>query len=285
MNTNNKFEVSKHKKNNTCFIYKNDLKFADDDINLQVSEFESDSVKQIYANFKNKPKIELRLEDAKMENYKYLDLSKLEIDDVYLIKLMELNRIQKILNQIEFLDLSNNKLTVLPNLKKFPNILYLDVSFNQISQHVEDNNLIELTCHNNKIKSIKSNKLTHLNASHNQIDSITVPNINIMAISFNKLSWIPSYLELKYLECISNDIKKIDNMIQLEELYIADNNVSSISNMPKLKVLNCIENPIEKIKYFPNLKTLMSSTSKVSSQYNVSSISKVKDDFLINFVV
>jgi len=270
-------------KKNTCFIYKNDLKFSNE-INLEDSEFESDSVKKIYNNFKNKPKIELRIEDSKMENYKYLDLSKLDIGNEQLVGLFELERIKYILNKIEFLDLSHNKLTFLPDLKKYPNILYLSVSFNFIEQHIQDNNLLELTCHNNKIKSIKSNKLIRLNASHNNIDMIDVPNINVLVISYNKLFWIQSYLSLTYLECVGNQINKIDNMINLEELYIGDNKVNSISNMPKLKVLNCVSNPLEKIKFFPNLKTLMSSTPKVSSQYNVSSISKIKTDYVINFV-
>jgi hypothetical protein len=270
-------------KKNTCFIYKNDLKFSNE-INLEDSEFESDSVKKIYDNFKNKPKIELRIEDSKMENYKYLDLSKLDIEDEQLVGLFELERIKYILNKIEFLDLSHNKLTFLPDLKKYPNILYLSVSFNLIEQHIQDNNLLELTCHNNKIKSIKSKKLIRLNASHNNIDIIDVPNINVLVISYNKLFWIQSYFSLTYLECISNQINKIDNMINLEELYIGNNKVNSIYNMPKLKVLNCVSNPLDKIKFFPNLKTLMSSTPKVSSQYNVSSISKIKTDYVINFV-
>lgn len=269
-------------KRNTCFIYKNDLKF-NDEINLEDSEFESDSVKRIYNNFKNKPKIELRIEDSRMENHKYLDLSKLSIDDNQLIRLFELEKIKHILKQIEFLDLAQNELTLLPDLKIYPNILYLSVSFNKICQHIQDDNLLELSCHDNQIKSVRSKKLTHLNASYNQIDLIDVPNINVMVISFNKLNWIPSYLELIYLECISNHINKIDNMINLEELYIGDNNVKSLFNMPNLKVLNCVSNPLEKIKYFPNLKTLMSSTSKVSSQFIVSSISKIKSDFVITF--
>jgi len=270
------------KKKNTCFIYKNDLKFSNE-INLEDTEFESDSVKKIYNNFKNKPKIELRIEDTKMENYKYLDLSKLDIGDEQLVRLFELEKIKYILNKIEFLDLAHNKLTSLPDLKKYPNILYLSVSFNSIEQHIQDDNLIELTCHNNKIKSIKSNKLLRLNASHNNIDMIDVPNINVLVISYNKLFWIQSYLDLTYLECIGNQINKIDHMINLEELYIGDNNLGSISNMPKLKVLNCVSNPLEKIKFFPNLKILMSSTPKVSLQYNVLSISKIKTDYVINF--
>lgn len=271
------------KKRNTCFIYKNDLKF-NEEINFEKGKFESDAVEQIYNDFKTKPKIELRLEDSKMENYKYLDLSKLDIDDEMLIKLFELNGIIKILKKIEFLDLSHNKLKTLPDLQKYSNILYLSVSFNQINQDIEDDNLLELTCHNNNIKSVKSNKMTHLNASNNDIKYIDVPKINVMIISYNKLRWIPSYLNLVYLECIGNKINKIDSMRVLEELYIAENIIVNISNMPKLKVLNCVGNPIVKLKYFSNLKTLMSSTAKISTQYQTSNISKVKNDYLITFI-
>jgi hypothetical protein len=267
---------------NKCFIYKNDLKF-NENLNLEESEFESDAVRSIYKNFKNKPKIELRIEDSKMENYRYLDLSKLEVDDEYLLKLFELNKIVNILKRIEFLDLANNNLTKMPDLSKYPNIKYLSVSFNNIEQNIIDDNLVELSCHNNKIKSIVSNKLTHLNASNNQIISIDVPKIRVMVISFNKLKFIPSYLDLKYLECIQNQIINIDNMLELEELYIGNNNLISIKNMPKLKVLNCVNNPIVKINYFPKLKTLMASIAKVSSQYVVTNISKIKLEFLINF--
>lgn len=281
MNTN--FNVSKSKKRNNCYVYKNDLKF-NDEIDLETSEFASDAVKQMYMDFKSKPKIELRIEDSMMENYRYLDLSKLEIDDNALVKLFELEKIKKILKKIEFLDLSHNKLKFLPELKNYLNIQYLNVSFNQIEQNIVNNNLLELSCENNKIKSVKSNKLTHLIASHNNIESIDVPNIDMLVISYNKLLWIPSYLNLKYLECFGNQIDKIDSMWELEELYIGENNITNISNMPKLKILNCINNPVDKIKYFPNLMTLMSSTAKVSSQYQISSISKIKKDFLINFV-
>ena len=269
---------------NTCLIYKNDLKF-NNELNLEESEFESVSVKSMYNNFKDKPKIELRIEDSKLENYKYLDLSKLEIDNKYIEKLFELEKIIEILKKIEFLDLSNNNLTSIPEIKYFSNIKYLNVSFNNIENDIIDNNLIELTCNNNKIKSIKSDKLTHLNASNNEINSINVPNIIFLVISYNKLNWIQSYVHLKYLECIQNEIINIDNMYELEELYIGNNNLMSIKKMPKLIVLNCISNPIQKINYFSNLKTLMSSIATISSQYNVINISKIKNDYLINFKI
>jgi hypothetical protein len=272
------------KQKNICYIYKNDLKF-NDDLNLQDSEFESDAVRSLYNNYKSKPKIELRIEDSRMENYEYLDLSKLEIDDEHFTKLLELNKIKKIMQKIVYLDLSNNNLKYFPDLSKYPNIKYLSISHNEIEQDINDDNLIELTCQYNKIKSIKSNKLTHLNASNNQITVLNIPNVVVLIISQNKLNWIQSYVKLVYLECIDNQLQKIDNMINLEELYVGKNNISKISNMPKLKVLNCVSNPIDKIKFFPNLKTLMSSTANVSAQYIVTNISKAKSDFVINFNV
>jgi hypothetical protein len=42
-------------------------KYEDGDITIDVEK--------IYNNFKDKPKIELRLEDSRMENYNYLDLN------------------------------------------------------------------------------------------------------------------------------------------------------------------------------------------------------------------
>lgn len=284
-NNNHHNHHNNHKNHkNKCFIYKNDLKFSNE-LNLENSEFDSESVKLIYNNFKNKPKIELRIEDSKMENYKYLDLSKLEINSNSLDELFKLKIIQKILKRIEFLDLSNNFITSIPDLSKYTNILYLNVSFNNIDTDIVDNNLLELSCQNNKIKSICSNKLTHLNASNNLITQIKIPQIKFLIISNNKLNWIDSYVDLKYLDCVDNKISKIDNMLELEELYIANNNLISIKNMNNLKILNCVNNPIKKINYFPQLNTLMSSITRVSSQYIVKNISKVKTEYLINFEV
>ena len=271
-------------KKNKCYIYKNDLKF-NDEFDLESSEFESDAVKLIYNNFKNKPKIEFRIEDSILENYKYLDLSKLEIDDNYLNQLFHLDKIINILKQIEFLDLSNNNLKFIPKLDKYLNIQFLNISFNNISTSIENNNLIELSCQYNNITSIKSKTLTRLNATNNQITNIDIPNILTLIISSNKINWIESNLNLNYLECIDNNLTKIDNMINLEELYIGNNNIVSIKNMPKLKVLNCVGNPIQKIRYFPNLKILMTSNPVISGQYIINNISKIKSDYLINFKI
>lgn len=268
--------------NNKCFIYKNDLKF-NENFDFDKSEFESDVVKDIYNSYKGKPKIELRIEDSKMENYRFLDLSKLEITDDILKQILSLKRIKDILKKIEFLDLSNNKIREKPNLEEYNNIKYLSLSFNEIEGTIIDNNLIELTCHDNKIEEITSSTIKKLNASNNKIRSLDVINIEVLIINSNRLDYIESYLNLKYLECIENKIGKINNMINLEELYIANNKLDKISNMPKMVLLNCIDNPIKKIGYIDTLKILFTSIPTVSSKYKISNISKIKNYYLINF--
>ena len=266
---------------NIQYIYRNDLKFnnkfGENDI------FESDDVKSMYDSYKKKPKIELRLEDSKIENYSYLDLSKLDIDDEYLKELLKLDRIKNILKKIPMLDLSNNKISKYPDIKEYQNIIIINIDNNNIEQDIFEDNIIELCCSNNKIKSINSQSLIRLIASNNNIKSINIPKINMLIINNNELNDICSYLDLKYLECISNNIQQIDCMINLEELYVSNNKLNNICNMPKLKVLNCTSNPINKIKYFSELEILMSSTPNISSQYIIKNISKAKQDFIINF--
>lgn len=285
------------KSKNKCYIYKNDLKF-NDCFDMEKSEFDKSDcsnlnidangnsnadVEKIYNDFKNKPKIELRLEDSIMENYNYLDLSKLGINDDNLNQLLKLKKISRIMSKIEFLDLSNNELTLMPNLSNFPNILHLNVSYNKISNKIYNDNLIELTCIENNISEIISNSIERLNANKNSLTNIYLPNIQTLLISDNKLKRIDSYMHLKYLECIDNKIEKIDNMMELQELYIGFNQLEKISNMPKLEVLNCVSNPIKKIKFFPKLKVLLTSIPNVSTEYQISNISKHKNDFIINF--
>lgn len=269
-----------------CILYKNDLKFSEN-IDLEESEFESDNIKEIYNNYKTRPKIDLRLKDSELENYEYLDLSKLNMDDIILLKLLELEKIKIILSKIKFIDLSNNNLTKIPDLINYKNIIYLNVSSNKISDNLNsnniNNNLIELVCDNNYIKSIEIISLERLVASNNLIENIFVPNIKMLIINDNNLTKIDSYNKLYYIECMNNKIEKIDNLENLEELYISNNNISSIDKlMPKLTILNCTKNPINKISYYKKLNFLVCSTPYISSKYGIQHMSKVKDDYFIS---
>jgi hypothetical protein len=265
---------------NTCIVYKNDLKFNEFDITA--SEFESADTKELYNNYKSKPKIELRIKESETENYEYFDLSKLELTNELVEKLFNLKKIIYILKKIKFLDLNNNKLTKFPDLSIYPNIKYLSISFNEIDGDIKIDTINELSCEQNKIKSIKSKSLLKLSASNNQIMSIDIPNIQVLVANNNKINSIPSYKDLEYIECIDNKISSLNNMLNLQELYISNNKLEILESLPKIKVLNCINNPIEKIKYFQKLNILFCSTMQISSKYKISNISKIKNDYLIH---
>ena len=262
-------------------IYKNDLKFTDN-IDLEKSEFESHRIKKMYNEHKNKPKIELRIIDSQMEKYEYLDLSSLNLNDDLLNKLLSMEKINFILNKIKFLDLSSNVLTKKPDLSKFKNIIYLSISKNEIEGSIIDNNLIELTCEFNKITKINSTSIIKLSANDNIIKSVDIPNIKVLHINNNRLDVLSEYYNLEYLECISNEVKTIKNLLKLEEIYIGNNKLENISNMPNLLILNCVKNPIKKINYFDKVKIILSTTPVISSRYKIANINKMKNDYLIN---
>ncbi len=268
------------KEKNKSTVYKNDLKFNNFD--LETSDFESEHVREMYNDYRSKPRIELRIKDSQMENYEYLDLSNLDIDDNNLEKLFSLDRIKEILSKIKFLDLSSNNLTIYPDLSEYPNILYLSIFNNKIDGEIIDNNLLELSCDNNLITKIKSKTITKLNASNNHIKKISIPNIKVLLVNNNKLNNIDEYEDLEYLECISNEIKTINNLANLKELFVSNNKLESISKLPKIKTVNCTNNPINKIGYLNNLQLLVCSTNKISSKYTVEGIVKIKKDYLIN---
>jgi hypothetical protein len=262
-------------------IYKNDLKFSEK-FDFQITEFESETVENLYNIHKNKPKIEMRLTDSKMENFEYLDLSCLDLNDDLLKKLFELEKIKIILSKIKYLDLSTNNLTKYPNLTHYKNIIYLSINKNYIEGIINDNNLIELTCDYNRITKITSSSITKLSANNNCLIEINVPNVKVLHINYNKIKTIGDYIYLEYLECIGNEIKTIHNLIRLQEIYIGNNNLESMINLPSLLVLNCINNPIKRINFFGNLNLLMCSTSIISKKYDIGNITKIKNDFLYN---
>lgn len=262
-------------------IYKNDLKFYEN-FNFTCSEFDSETVKNIYDLHKNKPKIEMRITDSQMENFEYLDLSNLNLNDELLEQLLNLDRIKKILSKIKYLDLSTNNLIKYPNLIKYNNIVYLSISKNNIGGIINDNNLIELTCDYNKISKIQSSSITKLSANNNLLKNIDIPNIKVLHINYNEITNVEEYFNLEYLECIENKIKNVKNLFKLQEIYIGNNQLENIENMPSLMILNCVNNPIKKINYFENVKLILTSTPIISSKYKIANITKMKDDYLIN---
>lgn len=282
-------------------IYKNDLKFLSKvDIENQVLEsdfynsytksdnneiiFDSDQTESLYNTFKNKNKIELRIQCCADENYNYFDLSSLYIEDNQLKKLFKLQKIRDILEKIELLDISNNKLCVFPEISEYKNIKNINISHNYIKGEIITENYDEICCKDNEITSIISNKLKRLEANNNKIKNINTPNIEVLHINNNELEEISSYKDLVYLECIDNKIIEISDMEKLEELFISNNKLENLHDMNSLQILNCIENPIKKIHYFPKLTMMIISTNNISKKYKIETVKKVKEDFFIKLI-
>ncbi|AYV79984.1 MAG: hypothetical protein Gaeavirus4_7 [Gaeavirus sp.] len=278
MNTthHNNFHTNKHK----LRIYKNDLKYIND-FNPETSEFDSEMVESLYHEYNKKPKIELRIENSKMESYEYLDLSKLSLNDLLLQQLLSLEKIIYILKKIIFLDISHNHISKMPDLTNYNNIKYLDVSHNEINEDILNHNLQELSCNDNKIITINSSSLTRVSANNNIIKSIDIPNLTILLINDNQLLELSEYQHLEFIECMNNQISTVANMPSLQELYIANNSITKLQNLPQLAILNCVNNPIKNIQYFQNLKLIISSTPSISSKYKIKTITKYKNDYLM----
>lgn len=266
-----------------CPIYKNDLKF--NNFKYAEKDGQSEKVKNLNMEYENKPKLLFRIKDCEMENYEYLDLSNLSMDDDQFEKLCGLDVIINILNRIKFLDLSTNDLHKMPNISCYKNIIYLNVSNNKISGSINNNLYIEFTCDHNLIETINSTSITYLSASNNKITSICVPNIQTCMINHNLLDNLNNLSKLTYLECSDNKIINIQNNMLLKELFIADNLLETIKNMPSLKILNCVNNPLNKIAYMSNIDTLFCSTNRISTQYKINTISKIKNNYVIKFHV
>jgi hypothetical protein len=267
-------------------FYKSDIKYG---IKHDISKynFVSEHVEKLYNKFKNKASIEFRIEDAKLENYEYFDLSKLTLTDKLLNHLINIDIIDNILKKIYFLDLSNNNLSSITQINKildiYKNIKILDISNNKFKGEFINNTLDEFICQDNDITCIKSNTMKKINAMNNQIHTIEIPLVETLYIKNNNLTSIGNCNNLSYLNCCDNNIIDITHLRNLEELYITNNKINSLKSLNNLFICNCVNNPIEKIDYLDKIIEITCSTDNISSKYIVSSSVKNKNNYLFNF--
>jgi len=263
-------------------FYKNDLKFYD---KTDDTEIEDDLTKELYNKFRNKPKIELRIDECIRENYTYFDLSHMKLDDEIINNLFKVQNIKQILSKIYFLDLSNNKLTKIPEINKYTNIKCINISHNNIDGEIINNNWIEISCENNKITNIISNSVERLVASNNKINKINTPNATSIIINDNEITDLDSYNNLEYCEIMGNKLKKINDYENLTELYISNNYVSELGNLNNIKILNCVKNKLEKIPYYSTMHAIVSTTPLISKKYQVENISIMNNDYVISIKI
>ena len=216
---------------------KKDLKNINN-INIDNFIFENDEIKELYEKYKNKAGLEIRIEMCIMENYFYLDLSEMKLTDIQLIDIFENEHIKEILYKIEMLDLSNNNLSSYINLDIYNNIKYLNISFNEITNSIDSNYIVELNCENNNINKIISNSIIRLIAHDNLIEYIDLINVEYLIINNNKLVELCNFNNIKVLDCINNNILNIDYIKSLENLYCSTNKISKEYNIKNIEKIN-----------------------------------------------
>ena len=131
--------------------------------------------------------------------------------------------------KLETLHADNCNITNITNLI-FPNLMYLNCSFNPI----------------NKIVNMKF--LKELIADHcHLIELDNLPNITNISVCNNKLTKIPLLKNVKFLDCSKNSIIDIQMSDTIIKLYASYNLLKSIELSPSLKELDISFNMISNI--------------------------------------
>ena len=200
------------------------------------------------------------------------------------------------LGGLEFLVVSNNQLTALPNLDDLTKLETLTCNYNLLDSLPNLDNLINLRslrCGKNNIVELPSLDnlvfLENLYCFDNQLDSL--PNLDSLAnlISLNcynnQIKVIPSLDNLTNLQdfrCFNNELSEIpnldnnpllhtiscggnravtalpnlDNQINLQRLWFGYNNVDTLQNLDHMINLNWLQAMGNNLKELPNLDSL-----------------------------
>ncbi len=197
----------------------------------------------------------------------------------------------KRLNNITYLDVSNNRVGGYLVLEGFDNLVYLDASSNSIyrlDSMPVIKNLKTLNLAGNFISDFKGiekmQSLEDLNIANNAglIDLkpiVAIKSLKTLDISGNEIKNINTMIALKQLKTLKiggmknlNVLKNLPLMTQLQEVDISKNNFS----FNDIDLLN-------KFKDFKNLKTLNLSGNNISNLYVLTNVENKVINFFFNF--
>lgn len=159
---------------------------------------------------------------------------------------------EELYEDIYYLNCSKNNLTNIDFICCFPNLKYLDASYNKIKICPTHNNLEVLDIYNNCLVAIPYfPKLKKLFAFNNKILNISYNhNLEVLDISHNHIKLLDIGPSLKNCYCGFNMIGRINvNGDQLTLLECNNNYLSSLSfilNLPKLQKIYYNDNPFLK---------------------------------------
>ena len=266
------------------------------------------SIKKIMEYFRMK-RIDINIINDKKEEIKNFNIIDKKIDLSFL-KLENLTPEINKLNDIEYLNISSNKLSKLPNLMKIRNLKLLDLSsnkFTNIQSIIENNNNLEkLYLYNNKINNfnIKNNlpSLKILNLGFNNIKNIfcNFSNLEELYLNNNKeLNYIPesinnllklSVLDLSYINLKESPKFKF-NLINLNKLDLRGSQINilpefseKMTNLLELNLGNNNLNSLPKsIKYLKKLEKLnLEYNNLIILDDNISYLLNLKNLYLNN---
>jgi len=192
--------------------------------------------------------------------------------------LPNLNGLEMLGEHIEELDCYLNTFGNIPVCTEFPNLRWLDLSFNAIRKITNletcSPKLKDLFLINNKIRKIENvNMLTNLDQIEfggnriRKIENLEGLNITKLWLGKNKirrLEGVSSLQNLRILSLQSNRIEVIeglDGLTSLEELYLGQNGIKRISgleNTVNITTLDISGNQITKLENLESLKKLES---------------------------
>lgn len=186
---------------------------------------------------------EKRIQDAAREEYKNLDLSGLNLNN--------LPRTIRKLTSLKKLSLKNNRLTDLPNIiSELPNLQTLSLGYNQLT------NLSDIICNLPSLQtlSLRNNQLTDLPDVLSQL-----PNLKVLSLTNNQLTLLPDVLcqlpNLRTLSLGNNQLEALPDSIgklsHITSLSLFNNQLSNLPNtigeLANLQLLSLYNNQLSSL--------------------------------------
>jgi hypothetical protein len=275
------------KSSKKTFIYENDLKFKNSrniDILSDNNEFDMDDLKdRLHLDYDN---IDYRLKELVKNNNTSLDLSNIGLVNI------SLNNLPINYSQIKYLFLNENKLEGILDLTKFNNLEVVDVEFNSITELILPSSIKEFVVSNNKLNKLPTNvNPIRIKANHNNISIIpqSYSNLELAELSYNKITKVNMFDNLRRLIIDSNPLEIISNHYKLIYLDISDTDKVKLEILPNIKhlvlnscnleilpyfesleIIEIINTPITRLQYFPKFTMVLCShnlTKNISSKY------------------
>lgn len=206
--------------------------------------------------------------------------------------IQSLDGVQDLPQDLEELDLYDNRITHINHLLKFCGLTQLDLSFNKIKNLKNLDTLVALEkfyiCQNKltRIENIAQfTELTYLELGANRIRKIeglsTLTNLEQLWLGKNKITKLEGLGALKKLRVLSiqsNRIVKLENLEELEELeefYISHNGIEKLEGLEKnlklttLDVSNNRITSLENLAHLEKLEEFWASGNKFSDFHEV----------------